>query len=83
MTLPTSLIQVYSLLVGELWPGVGSVPGCDGCGATPLPPPPPHGSLAASFLLSCKYLQYSWINMNIMTSKSRYNMEETVVRNLI
>jgi hypothetical protein len=37
MILPTSLIQVYSLLAGELWPGVGSVPGCDGCGDTPLP----------------------------------------------
>ncbi len=24
------------MLVGELWPGVGSVPGFDGCGATPL-----------------------------------------------
>jgi hypothetical protein len=36
-TVPNSLIQAYSMLVGELWPGVGSVPGCDGCGATPLP----------------------------------------------
>jgi hypothetical protein len=43
------------MLVGELWPGVGSVPGCDGCGATSLPPTSPYSSLAASLLLSCKY----------------------------
>jgi hypothetical protein len=36
-TVPNSLIQAYSMLVGELWPGVGSVPGCAGCGAVPLP----------------------------------------------
>ncbi len=54
-TVPNSIIQVYSMLVGELWPGVGSVPGCDGCGATPLSPPPPYSSLAASLILSCKY----------------------------
>jgi hypothetical protein len=58
------------MLIGELWPGVGSVPGCDGCGATPLPPPPPYSSLAASLLLSCKYYTiYSWKNVTIMTSK--------------
>ncbi len=36
-TVPNSLIQAYSMPVGELWLGVGSVPGCDGSGATPLP----------------------------------------------
>jgi hypothetical protein len=37
MRVPNSLIQAYSMPAGELWPGVGSVPGCDGCGATLLP----------------------------------------------
>jgi hypothetical protein len=36
-TVPNSLVQVYSMLIGELWPGVGSVPDCDGCGVTLLP----------------------------------------------